>query len=96
MHSLLQDGGLVFETGALLNSVFDDSLESERAVCAVAERFSPSLAFSCGAEVVVGLSEFVVFVSAEVLCSFWSWFSALLLFSDSVLSFFLKRFLLRR
>lgn len=95
MHSRLQEGGLAFEAGTLLSD-FEDSKDSERAVCVPADSVSRSLPFSCGAEVVVGLSELVVFVSAEALCSFLSWFSALLLLSDSVLSFFLKRFLLRR
>lgn len=95
MHSRLQDGGLAFVARTLLSD-FEDSRDSERAVCVLADSVSRSLAFSCGAEVVVGLSELVVFVSAEALWSFLSWFSALLLLSDGVLSFFLKRFLLRR
>lgn len=95
MYSRLQDGGLAFEVGTLFSD-FEDSKDSERAVCVLADSVSRSLAFSCGTEVVVGLSELVVFVSAEVLWSFLSWISALLLFSDSALSFFLKRFLLRR
>lgn len=97
MHSRLQDGGLAFEAGVTLLSDFEaDSNDSARAVCVLVESVSRSLAFSCGAEVVVEFSELVVFVSAEVVCSFLSWFSALLLLSDDVLSFFLNRFRLRR
>lgn len=97
MHSRLQDGGLAFEAGDTLLSDFEPaSNDSPRAVCVLLDSVSRSLAFSCGAEVVVEFSELVVFVSAEVLCSFLSWLSALLLLSDGVLSFFLKRFRLRR
>lgn len=98
MHSRLQDGGLAFEAGVtLLSADFEaDSNDSPRAVCVLVDSVSRSLACSCGAEVVVEFSELVVFVSAEVLCSFLSWFSALLLLSDGALSFFLKRFRLRR
>lgn len=97
MHSRLQDGGLAFVAGVTLLSDFAaDSKDSARAVCVLVVSVSRSLAFSCGAEVVVEFSELVVFVSAEVLFSFLSWFSALLLLSDGVLSFFLKRFRLRR
>lgn len=71
MHSRLQDGGLAFEADTLLSD-FEESKDSERAVCVLADSVSRSLAFSCGAEVVVGLSELVVFVSAEVLWSFLS------------------------
>ena len=98
MHSRLQDGGLAFEAEGfpVLSDFEADSNDSARAVCVLVDSVSRSLAFSCGTEVVVEFSGLVVFVSAEVLCSFLSWFSALLLFSDNALSFFLKRFLLRR
>ena len=74
MHSRLQDGGLAFEAeDVTLPSDFeDDSNDSARAVCVLADNVSRSLAFSCGAEVVVEFSELVVFVSAEVPCSFLS------------------------
>lgn len=74
MHSRLQDGGLAFEAaGVTLPSDFEaDSSDSARAVCVLADSVSRSLVFSCGAEVVVEFSELVVFVSAEVLCSFLS------------------------
>lgn len=70
MHSRLQDGGLAFE-GTLLSADLEESIDSER-VWVLADSVSRSLDFSCGAEVVVGLSELVVFVSAEVPCSFLS------------------------